>query len=60
MPVLQREAGAGDGRASVGCPAGYFDGDDHAIAASELTLTNGASCTGAFKWSQKHDSGNNA
>lgn len=37
---------------------GYFDGDDHAIAASELTLTNGASCTGAFKWTQKHDSGN--
>jgi pimeloyl-ACP methyl ester carboxylesterase len=37
---------------------GYFDGDDHAIAASELTLTNGTGCTGAFKWTQKHDSGN--
>jgi hypothetical protein len=37
---------------------GYFDGDDHAIAAGEITLTNGASCTGAFKWMQKHDSSN--
>ncbi|HLL85183.1 MAG TPA: hypothetical protein VK420_21110 [Longimicrobium sp.] len=37
---------------------GYFDGDDHAIASTEFTLTDGASCTGAFKWSQKHDSGN--
>jgi hypothetical protein len=37
---------------------GYFDGDDHAIAAGELTLTNGANCTGAFKWTQKHDSSN--
>jgi hypothetical protein len=37
---------------------GYFDGDDHALAASEITLTNGANCTGAFKWTQKHDSGN--
>jgi len=37
---------------------GYFDGDDHAIAAGELTLTDGAQCTGAFKWTQKHDSSN--
>ncbi|HSP79150.1 MAG TPA: hypothetical protein VLQ93_11505, partial [Myxococcaceae bacterium] len=37
---------------------GYFDGNDHAISASELTLTDGTSCTGAFKWTQKHDSGN--
>ncbi|NTX08995.1 hypothetical protein [Myxococcus sp. CA040A] len=37
---------------------GYFDGDDHAIAASELTLTDGPNCTGAFKWTQRHDSGN--
>jgi hypothetical protein len=37
---------------------GYFDGDDHAIAAGEVTLTNGAGCTGAFKWTQKHDSSN--
>lgn len=38
---------------------GYFDGDDHAIAAGEFTLTNGTGCTGAFKWTQKHDSSNN-
>jgi hypothetical protein len=37
---------------------GYFDGDDHVIAASELTLTNGAQCTGTFKWTQRHDSSN--
>jgi len=37
---------------------GYFDGDDHAIASGEFTLTNGTGCTGAFKWTQNHDSGN--
>jgi hypothetical protein len=37
---------------------GFFDGNDHAIAASELTVTNGASCAGSFKWTQKHDSSN--
>jgi hypothetical protein len=38
---------------------GYFDGDDHAIASTEFTLTNGTGCMGTFKWTQKHDSGNN-
>ena len=37
---------------------GYFDGDDHAIVSSELTVTDGASCAGSFKWTQKHDSNN--
>jgi len=37
---------------------GFFDGDDHAIAASELTVTDGPDCTGSFKWTQRHDSGN--
>jgi hypothetical protein len=37
---------------------GYFDGDDHAIAATELTVTDGSSCAGSFKWTQKHDSSN--
>lgn len=37
---------------------GYFDGDDHAIASSEFTITNGASCNGAFSWKQLHDKNN--
>src|SRR5262245_24957123 len=37
---------------------GFFDGDDHAIAMSELTVTNGATCNGTYKWKQAHDSGN--
>jgi pimeloyl-ACP methyl ester carboxylesterase len=37
---------------------GLFDGDDHAIANSEFTVTNGTACSGAFKWSQNHDSNN--
>jgi hypothetical protein len=37
---------------------GYFDGDDHVVAASELTITDGTSCNGTFKWTQKHDSSN--
>jgi len=36
---------------------GLFDGDDHAIA-NGFTLTSGAACNGAFKWSQVHDSNN--
>lgn len=38
---------------------GYFDGDDHAIASGELTLTNGSTCNGSFHWTQRHDSNNN-
>ena len=37
---------------------GYFDGDDHAIAASEFTVTNGSTCNGTYKWKQAHDAGN--
>ncbi|HEX6290097.1 MAG TPA: hypothetical protein VFZ66_12945 [Herpetosiphonaceae bacterium] len=37
---------------------GYFDGDDHVVAASELTIIDGASCGGSFKWTQRHDSSN--
>ena len=37
---------------------GLFDGDDHAIAGSEFTVTSGTTCNGAFKWSQLHDSNN--
>ena len=37
---------------------GFFDGDDHAIAASEFTVTNGATCNGSYRWTQAHDSGN--
>lgn len=38
---------------------GLFDGDDHAIAGGEFTVTSGTTCNGAFKWSQLHDSNNN-
>ena len=37
---------------------GFFDGDDHSIAASEFTVTNGATCNGTYKWKQAHDSNN--
>jgi hypothetical protein len=37
---------------------GYFDGDDHIVASSELAITDGTSCNGSFKWTQKHDSNN--
>lgn len=37
---------------------GFFDGDDHAITASELTVTNGATCNGSYRWRQAHDSDN--
>jgi hypothetical protein len=38
---------------------GFFDGDDHAIALSELTVTNGSTCNGSYKWKQAHDPNNN-
>jgi len=34
---------------------GFFDGDDHAIAASEFTVSNGATCNGTYRWTQNHD-----
>ncbi|MEW6735092.1 MAG: hypothetical protein AB1489_27625 [Acidobacteriota bacterium] len=37
---------------------GFFDGDDHVVAASELTITDGLTCNGAFKWTQLHDKNN--
>jgi hypothetical protein len=37
---------------------GFFDGDDHAIAMSELSVTNGATCNGTYRWRQAHDQGN--
>jgi hypothetical protein len=37
---------------------GTFDGDDHGIAASELSLQDGPTCNGSFHWTQAHDSNN--
>lgn len=37
---------------------GFFDGDDHAIALSEFTVSNGATCNGTYRWTQAHDSNN--
>jgi hypothetical protein len=37
---------------------GYFDGDDHVIASSELTIVNGTTCNGSFSWKQAHDRNN--
>ena len=34
---------------------GWFDGDDHPISSSELSVQNGASCRGSFHWTQHHD-----
>lgn len=36
---------------------GLFDGDDHAIG-NEFSVTSGTACSGAFRWSQIHDSNN--
>ena len=50
-------AGHADGGARVvgRCKhPGYFDGDDHIIAASELALTNGPTCNGTVRWTQRH------
>ena len=39
---------------------GFFDGDDHPAAASEISvLSNGATCNGSYRWQQAHDSDNN-
>ncbi len=37
---------------------GYFDGDDHVVASTELTITDGTTCNGTFRWTQRHDSSN--
>jgi pimeloyl-ACP methyl ester carboxylesterase len=38
---------------------GYFDGDDHAVALSEIGIvSNGSTCNGSYNWKQAHDSGN--
>lgn len=37
---------------------GYFDGGDHAIASSEISTGNGATCNGTFSWRQAHDRNN--
>ena len=38
---------------------GYFDGDDHAVAMGEITVTsNGSTCNGSYNWKQAHDSSN--
>jgi cysteine-rich repeat protein len=37
---------------------GFFDGDDHPVAMSEITVTNGATCNGSYQWQQAHDSSN--
>lgn len=38
---------------------GFFDGDDHAVALSEISVTNGATCNGSYRWQQAHDGSNN-
>ena len=39
---------------------GFFDGDDHPVAQSEITTpSNGATCNGSYRWQQTHDSDNN-
>jgi cysteine-rich repeat protein len=39
---------------------GFFDGDDHPVAQSEITVqSNGATCNGSYRWQQAHDSDNN-
>lgn len=37
---------------------GLFDGDDHAVAAGEITVTNGTTCNGSYRWQQTHDASN--
>jgi len=38
---------------------GSFDGDDHSVALSEITVaSNGTTCNGSYRWKQAHDSNN--
>src|SRR6202008_580728 len=57
--LTQGTHGAGVDVVGVCRHPGFFDGDDHAIAASEFTVTNGSTCNGTYKWQQAHDSSNN-
>jgi len=56
--LTQGTKGAGIDVVGVCHHPGFFDGDDHAIVMSEFTVTNGATCNGAYKWQQAHDSSN--
>ena len=39
---------------------GFFDGDDHPAAQSEIGIvSNGATCNGSYRWQQAHDPDNN-
>jgi hypothetical protein len=56
-------AGHSDGGARVvgRCKhPGFFDGDDHVVASSELAVTDGATCNGSVRWTQRHDSNKHA
>jgi len=53
--VTQGTKGAGIDVVGVCRHPGFFDGDDHAIASSEFTVTNGATCNGTYRWTQAHD-----
>src|SRR4030095_16629877 len=57
--VTQGTKGTGIDVVGVCHHPGFFDGDDHAIAASEFTVTNGSTCNGTYKWNPAHDSSNN-
>lgn len=57
--VTQGTKGAGIDVVGVCRHPGFFDGDDHAIAASEFTVSNGSTCNGTYRWTQAHDSDNN-
>jgi pimeloyl-ACP methyl ester carboxylesterase len=56
--LTQGTNGAGVDVVGVCRHPGFFDGDDHAIAASEFAVTNGATCNGSFRWRQDHDEDN--
>jgi len=56
--VTQGTKGPGIDVVGVCKHPGFFDGDDHAIALAEFTVTNGTTCNGTYKWKQAHDSNN--
>jgi pimeloyl-ACP methyl ester carboxylesterase len=56
--LTQGTNGAGVDVVGVCRHPGFFDGDDHAIAAGEFAVTNGATCNGSFRWRQDHDADN--
>jgi len=57
--LTQGTKGAGIDVVGVCRHPGFFDGDDHAIAMSEFTVSNGSACNGTYRWTQAHDSSNN-